>query len=83
MNRITFSRGHIDYTCVVLGSLGFSAQFIGDETGLSTGQVYYRLKKAGIRLTDYRRGTSAVAKEAASRGFIRAERIVRKVVIDT
>jgi AcrR family transcriptional regulator len=60
---ITFNRRtSADYTTAVLGSLGFSAAHIAEETGLTTGQVYYRLRKLDLRLRDYRNGASPIAR---------------------
>ena len=44
--------------CVVLGALGFSYRLINSRTGLTKHQIGYRLRKAGIRLRDYREGQS-------------------------
>jgi hypothetical protein len=44
-----------------LANAGFSSTYIGSKTGYSVGQVSYRLKKANIRLRDYRQGNSDTA----------------------
>lgn len=46
---------------VVMGELGFSTQAIADETGLSKGQVLYRLRLAQVKRADYRNGKSDTA----------------------
>jgi ABC-type hemin transport system substrate-binding protein len=35
---------------------------IAEETGMSPGQVLYRLKQAGVKRKDYRNGSSGMAK---------------------
>lgn len=46
-----------------LGEMGFSAQAIANECGLSPGAVYYRLRAFGIQLRDYRTGDSDFSRE--------------------
>jgi hypothetical protein len=50
-----------DYESAFLGSMGFSTRCIMHETGLSGGQIIYRLHKAKIRRIDYRDGNSDIA----------------------
>lgn len=52
-----------DVACVILGRLGMSGQCIADRTGLSVGQVFGRLKMAGISLKDYRNGRTEFAQK--------------------
>ena len=80
--RITFKpqRGE-DFQCVVLGALGFSADNIGQQCGLSRGQVYYRMRKAGLRLRDYRDGRTPVAKAVVRHAKGYAVQVVRKVLV--
>ena len=61
------SKGDVDFEAAILGSFGFSARHIAEKTGLSTGQAYYRLKLAGVKLRDYRNGVSPVANEVIKR----------------
>jgi len=56
------SKGDKDYEAAILGSLGFSARYIAERTGLSVGQTYYRLKLSGVHLRDYRNGVGPVVK---------------------
>ncbi len=49
-----------------LGEKGFSTQFIMARTGLSAGQVTYRLGIAGICRADYRNGRSLAARKVAA-----------------
>ena len=39
-------------------SYGMSANYIGRNTGLTKGQISYALKRAAVRITDYRNGLS-------------------------
>lgn len=50
-----------DLQCVILAGMGMSTQYIMAVTGLSAGQIAYRLRKAGVYRRDYRNGTSEVA----------------------
>lgn len=50
-----------DFHCALLGSLGFSTRLINSRTGLSTGQIAYRLRKGSIKRQDYRNGDSPLA----------------------
>jgi hypothetical protein len=45
-----------------MASMGFSTRAIIRETGLTSSQTTYRLKKAGIKRADYRNGESYMAK---------------------
>lgn len=47
-----------DFEVLLLAELGMSGKFIAGATRLSLGQAYYRTRKAGIRLADYRNGIS-------------------------
>jgi len=51
-----------DFEAALLGSLGQSAMAICAKTGLTKGKVTYRLRKAGVRLGDYRNGESSIAR---------------------
>jgi len=49
--------------CVVLATFGQSAKFISEQTGLSIGQIGYRIYKlTGIKLRDWRNGNSPIFK---------------------
>ena len=50
------------YSHLLMGQLGYSSRFIEAETGLSWGQISYRLRKAGVRRKDYRNGSSSLAR---------------------
>ena len=48
--------------CLTLADLGFSYDTISFKTGLTTGQVSYRLQKTGKKTRDYRNGIGDGAK---------------------
>lgn len=50
-----------DFHCAMLASLGFSTRLIHSRTGLSPGQIGYRLRLGAIKRQDYRNGDSQVA----------------------
>lgn len=73
-----------DFECAMLGSLGFATNYIMEQTGLSFGQVIYRLGKAGIRRMDFRHGKTAMARfliDSTSRNKIAKE--VRRELHET
>lgn len=55
-----------DFHCALLGSLGFSTRLIHSRTGLSPGQIAYRLRKGAIKRQDYRNGDSPLADRVLS-----------------
>lgn len=59
--RVDFFLYKDDYECAYLAALGFSTAFIQNKTGLSSGKVTYRCKKAAIKRADYRNGASVYA----------------------
>ena len=69
-NRIQWNSKQVR-NCKILGEYGFSARTIGMTTGLSAGQAYYRLRKKGVKLRDYRNGLN-------NRGMI----LIRKYIIE-
>jgi|SoimicMinimDraft_3_1059731.scaffolds.fasta_scaffold117807_2 hypothetical protein len=60
--RVDFGLHKQDFEAALLGSLGQSTVAISANTQLSKGQVTYRLRKAGVRLGDYRSGESTIAR---------------------
>jgi hypothetical protein len=56
-----------DLQCAILGALGFSTQYIMEQTGLSACQISYRLRKGTIKRADYRNGTSDMAQRVMER----------------
>lgn len=51
-----------DFKAALLGEFGLSGQAIAEHTGLSRGQVYNRLRKAQVRLKDYRNAVNPIGK---------------------
>jgi hypothetical protein len=60
--RVDFYIYKEDFEAALMGSLGQSAAAISAKTGLTKGKVTYRLRKAGVRLGDYRSGESSIAR---------------------
>jgi hypothetical protein len=60
--RVDFEIYEQDFEAALYGSLGQSAASISIRTKLTKGQVTYRLRKAGVRLGDYRSGDSTIAR---------------------
>ena len=58
--RVNLLQGE-DFHCAMLASLGFSSSLIQLRTGLSPGQIGYRLRMGSIRRQDYRNGNSQLA----------------------
>ena len=62
-----------DFNCIMLATLGLGDEAIQDATGLSCGQIHYRLRKAKSALThahltrrEFRRGRSPFARMLVS-----------------
>lgn len=64
--RITWANDD-ELRCCMLAALGFSTQFIMQETGLTACQVAYRLNKGMVKRADYRNGGSAIAQRVMER----------------
>lgn len=67
-----------DFKCALMGSLGFSTRLILEHTALTPSQVGYRLRLGGIKRTDYRNGTSAVAVNLLRKARVVAVPLVRE-----
>lgn len=61
MAQVNFNTNEDDRQCALLGALGFTSNFIRKSTGLTFGQIGYRLKRAGVVRADYRNGLSKPA----------------------
>jgi len=59
--RVDFLVNSEDMGVAILGLLGFTTQAIMEKTGLTFGQVNYRLGKARIKRREYRQAASPVA----------------------
>ena len=66
-----------DFRCALMGSLGFSTRHIMEHTGLTPSQVCYRLRLGGIKRSDYRNGSSAVANS-----MLRKARVIAVPVVE-
>lgn len=73
---VDFEEQYPDYQCAILGLMGFSTRFIESETKLSSGQVNYRLQRAGVMRRDYRDGESPIAQQTLSSAMHDADRIL-------
>lgn len=51
-----------DFKCALAGEFGFSTKHIESQTGLTTSQISYRLRKFGITRANYRNGDSIGAR---------------------
>lgn len=58
-----------DLKAAIMAAMGFSTQFICEETGLSPCQVTYRLHKGKIYRRDYRNGGSDMAQRVMERAM--------------
>ena len=58
--RVNLLHGE-DFHCAILASLGFSSHLIQKRTGLTPGQIGYRLRMGSIKRQDYRNGDSQLA----------------------
>lgn len=61
-HRLDARHNDADFACLMLGSVGWSNKGIAKYTGLTEGQVGYRLQRYGISRTAYRNGESPAAK---------------------
>ena len=73
-HRVSLLSNPEDFHAVLLASLGMSAKVISAQTGLSVPRIYYRLRKAQIRITHYRNGTSPIAQMVIEHSKIKAAR---------
>jgi hypothetical protein len=79
-NRVDFARNADDFRCALMGALGYSAQFIEQETGLSDNQIRYRLAKAHIKMRDFRNGNSKMSRRVLTATSEMAATHLRKEV---
>jgi hypothetical protein len=59
--QISFLSKQADFDCLMLARFGMSSKTIAGYTGLTVAQVYNRLKKAGVKIRDFREGKGAYA----------------------
>ena len=58
---VDLQNSHVDHQCALLGAFGYSTNYIASKTGLSKGQVQYRLTMGDIKRKDIRNGESPFA----------------------
>jgi hypothetical protein len=78
-NRIDWMNDD-DLKCAIMGAMGFSSQYISEETGLSSGQIQYRLNKGSIKRKDYRNGKSDMAARVIERMTPGSGRVIRQTL---
>ncbi len=78
--RVDFIHNDRDFRVIELGAMGFSLHRIMKDTRYSMGQVTYRLGKVGIKLSDYRDGTSPFAVRLARNGRLLIRKSLRGMV---
>ena len=71
-HRVSLLSDPDDFHACLLATLGFSVKVITQQTGLSGGRVYYRLKKAQIKIKEYRNGVSPIAQLVIDNSKIKA-----------
>lgn len=62
--RLVDFNSSVDREVLVLGRLGFSTEMIRLRTGLTKGQVLYRLRAGGVVRSEYRGGYGVAAQMA-------------------
>ena len=60
--HVDFLSNRTDLTVLAMGQLGFSTEYIAAMTGLTGGQVLYRLRRGSVRRGAYRNGESSSAR---------------------
>lgn len=76
-HKIVFDAGD-DVECAIRALLGQSTEAIMLATGLSAGQVQYRISKAQINRWDFRHGRTQLASEMIARLHPHATAVVRR-----
>ena len=69
-----------DLQCAILGAMGFSTRFIGEQTGLSPCQISYRLFKGRIKRADYRNGESEMAQRVMDQVAPKSGKVIRETL---
>ena len=69
-----------DLQCAILGAMGFSTRFIGEQTGLSPCQISYRLSKGRIKRADYRNGESEMAQRVMDQVAPKSGKVIRETL---
>lgn len=79
-HTVVFTDGE-DLECAILGLLGASTKGIIAATGLTLGQVKYRIKKADIQRREFRDGRTPFAKRIINLGRGDAHQVVQRTVV--
>jgi hypothetical protein len=61
-HRVAVLARQEDFDCCLLASFGIKARVIAEYTGLSIGQVTYRLQQNKIKINDFREGNGPYAR---------------------
>lgn len=61
VQRHTIHKDQRTYVAGMLANLGIGTKTIAMKTGLKPGSISYRLRCAGVRISDYRTGRSETA----------------------
>lgn len=71
-------------SAIALAECGMTVKTIAKATGLTTSQVMYRYRKAGVSPMDYRRGTGEIASEVLSNYSVKtaSEEVHEKLIED-
>ncbi len=64
--RVDLLGNDTDFTAYVMGQMGQSNRSVQDRVELSNGQISYRLRKASTKRSDFRDGTSPIARKLIS-----------------
>jgi hypothetical protein len=65
---VDLKNNKLDHKVALLASMGFTTKYIQKQTGMSAGQVFYRIKKAGLTTdnelsrSDFRNGRGRFAR---------------------
>lgn len=79
--QVNFGVNDHDFQVALMGALGFSTQYIMEQTGLTNCQVNYRLGIAEIRRKDYRNGHSQEARMVLANATARLRRPLRERLV--
>jgi hypothetical protein len=60
-HTIAFLAKQADFDCLMLAEFGMTLKTIAGYTGLTKGQVSYRLRKANVKVQDFRNGRGPYA----------------------
>lgn len=73
---LNFENEELTFLCAGLGEMGWSTNAIAEETGLSVGQINYRLKLLNVVRSNYRNGSSYFARRMKEQMLLVAAPIV-------